>query len=206
MGRGGELAGVISVARISLCGVTPWVSSFPLQHTAGRAIALRARYFCPHHRSSRCLVPPKLCVDVEIASDLLPFRMLVAPAKMLRNRWGVPLLHTVGELAEFLEVPLHDLQWFADRRGMQIRETKEQLHHYTYRWIPKRDGSFRLLEQPKPRLKHLQRIILQRIVGMIPVHDAAHGFVSGLSAKSAALPHVVSGSCCGSTYRTSSDR
>jgi hypothetical protein len=116
--------------------------------------------------------------------------MAVAPARMLHNRWGVPILHTVGELAEFLGVALSDLQWFADRRGMQIHETKEQLHHYTYRWIPKRDGSFRLLEQPKPRLKHLQRVILHRIVGMIPVHEAAHGFVPGRSVLSAALPHV----------------
>jgi RNA-directed DNA polymerase len=119
-----------------------------------------------------------------------PFRMSVAPARMLHNRWGVPLLHTVSELAEFLEVPLHDLQWFADRRGMQIREAKEQLHHYTYRWIPKRDGSFRLLEQPKTRLKHLQRVVLQRIVGLIPVHEAAHGFVAGRSPISAAIPHA----------------
>jgi RNA-directed DNA polymerase len=119
-----------------------------------------------------------------------PFRMPVAPARMLRNRWGVPILHTVSELAEFLEVPLHDFQWFADRRGLQLRETKEQLHNYTYRWIPKRDGSFRLLEQPKPRLKHLQRAILQRIVGMIPLHEAAHGFVAGRSVVSAALPHA----------------
>jgi RNA-directed DNA polymerase len=119
-----------------------------------------------------------------------PFRMAVAPARMLRNRWGVPILHTVSELAEFLEVPLHDFQWFADRRGMQLRETKEQFHNYTYRWIPKRDGSFRLLEQPKPRLKHLQRAILQQIVGMIPLHEAAHGFVPGRSVISAAIPHA----------------
>jgi hypothetical protein len=114
----------------------------------------------------------------------------VASAQMLRNRWGVPILHTVGELAEFLEVSLNDLQWFADRRGMQIRETKQQLHHYTYRWIPKRDESSRLVEQPKLRLKLIQRSILQHIVGLIPLHGAAHGFVPGRSVITAALPHV----------------
>jgi RNA-directed DNA polymerase len=119
-----------------------------------------------------------------------PFRMPIAPAQMLRNRWGVPIIHTVGELAEFLGISLNDLQWFADRRGMQVRATKEQLHHYTYRWIPKRDGSFRLLEQPKPRLKHLQRMILNGIVALIPVHGAAHGFVSGRSVLTAAVPHA----------------
>jgi hypothetical protein len=93
------------------------------------------------------------------------------------------------ELAEFLEVSLNDLQWFADRRGMQIRETKQQLHHYTYRWIPKRDESSRLVEQPKLRLKLIQRI-LQHIVGLIPLHGAAHGFVPGRSVITAALPHV----------------
>jgi RNA-directed DNA polymerase len=119
-----------------------------------------------------------------------PMRMPVAAAQMLRNRWGVPILHTVGELAEFLEVPLSDLAWFADRRGLQIRETKDQLHHYTYRWVPKRDGSFRLLEQPKPRLKQMQRAILHRILNTIPVHDAVHGFVAGRTVVSAALPHA----------------
>jgi RNA-directed DNA polymerase len=119
-----------------------------------------------------------------------PFRMPVAPAQMLRNRWGVPIIPTVSALAEFLEVPLNDLQWFADRKGLQTREVKEQLHNYTYRWIDKSDGSFRLLEQPKPRLKHLQRVILSRIVGIIPTHDAAHGFVTGRSALTAARPHA----------------
>jgi RNA-directed DNA polymerase len=96
----------------------------------------------------------------------------------------------VGELGEYLQVTLGDVQWFADRRGMQIREVKEQFHHYTYRWIPKRDGRVRLLEQPKPRLKHLQRVLLSRIIGLIPVHDAAHGFVTGRSALTAAQPHA----------------
>jgi hypothetical protein len=94
MGRGGELAGVISVARISLYGVTPWVSSFPMQHTAGKAIALRARYFCPHHRRSRCLVPPSLSCRCQTPGPRsgLPVGQGALVGLEAKRSWGPPAI------------------------------------------------------------------------------------------------------------------
>jgi RNA-directed DNA polymerase len=118
------------------------------------------------------------------------FQLALASSQMLRNRWGVPFIHDVGELAAMLDVSVTDLQWFSDRRAYQVRETNEKLNHYRYTWIPKGNGKLRLLEEPKPRLKAIQRQLLREIVGLIPIHDAAHGFVPGRSSVTALEPHV----------------
>jgi hypothetical protein len=47
-----------------------------------------------------------------------------------------------------------------------------------------------VIEAPKPRLKALQRRVLHEILDFIAVHDAAHGFVGGRSARTHALAHV----------------
>src|SRR5262249_61919942 len=61
---------------------------------------------------------------------------------------------------------------------------------YRYQWLIKRSGSLRLLETPKPRLKRLQRRVLDGILAQIPPHDAAHGFRPGRSVLSFVGPHV----------------
>ena len=48
----------------------------------------------------------------------------------------------------------------------------------------------RLLEIPKPRLKRSQRWILDEILALLPVHDAAHGFVPGRSIMTNAALHT----------------
>ncbi len=116
--------------------------------------------------------------------------MAMAPGRMLRNRWGVPILHDVGELAAMLGVSVPDLQWFSDRRAYQVRETNEKLNHYRYTWVPKGNGKYRLLEEPKPRLKAIQRQLLREIIGFVPTHDSVHGFVVGRSPITAMKPHV----------------
>ncbi len=66
----------------------------------------------------------------------------------------------------------------------------EPLRHYRYRWMAKRSGSLRLIEAPKPRLKRLQRRVLDAILARIPPHEAAHGFRPGRSVLSFVEPHV----------------
>jgi hypothetical protein len=56
--------------------------------------------------------------------------------------------------------------------------------------VVKRSGSLRLIEAPKPRLKQLQRRLLDEILVHIPPHDAAHGFRPGRSVTSFVAPHV----------------
>ena len=66
----------------------------------------------------------------------------------------------------------------------------EALRHYRYRWVAKPSGSLRLIEAPKPRLKQLQRRLLDEILLHIPPHEAAHGFRPGRSVMSFVAPHV----------------
>lgn len=67
------------------------------------------------------------------------------------------------------------------------------MRNYRYRWRSGRSGSPRLIEAPKPILAHLQRVLIREVLGRVPAHDAAHGFVSGRSVHTAAQPHVGAG-------------
>ncbi len=102
----------------------------------------------------------------------------------------LPRLDNGKALAELLGLSIDELHWFADPQGWLRGCADGPLCHYRYRFQPKRDGSLRLLEIPKARLKVLQRRLLDRLINRIPVHPAAHGFVPGRSCLSAATPHA----------------
>jgi len=90
----------------------------------------------------------------------------------------------------FLDLEPHALDWFADRQARERTARGEPLRHYRYRWVAKRSGSFRLIEAPKPRLKRLQRRLLEAILVHIPPHESAHGFRPGRSVTTFVAPHV----------------
>jgi RNA-directed DNA polymerase len=117
-------------------------------------------------------------------------RWLIPESTMGRVRWPVPELASVGALAEFLEVSVGELEWFADARGLERTVADERLRNYLYCAIPRRGGPPRLIERPKLRLKSLQRRLLHEILEWIPVHDAAHGFTRGRSAVTNAKQHT----------------
>jgi RNA-directed DNA polymerase len=104
--------------------------------------------------------------------------------------WNVPVIETVGHLAEWLGVSASELQWFADLKGLGYKKSSDQLRHYHYRILPKTNGSIRLIEAPKSRLKKLQQQILAQILDKVPAHRATHGFVKGRSIKTFIDPHV----------------
>lgn len=56
--------------------------------------------------------------------------------------------------------------------------------------IPKRNGGERVVAQPSRELKMLQRLVVERVVNDLPVHDAAHGYVTGRGIKSNAAQHA----------------
>ena len=93
-------------------------------------------------------------------------------------RWPVggpaPVLDDLGQVARWLDVSDAHLDWFADRRGLNRHARDERLRHYRYRWRPAR-----LIEAPKPRLRSLQRRVLDDLLGPVPVHPDVHGFVPG---------------------------
>jgi RNA-directed DNA polymerase len=114
----------------------------------------------------------------------------MAPRVPATQSWNVPAITSAGQLAAWLGIPLTQLDWFADVRGLTIRQPSPQLRHYLYRWQPRRRGHFRLIESPKPKLKAIQRRILHELLDTIPPHPAVHGFRSGRSILTYAAPHA----------------
>jgi hypothetical protein len=110
--------------------------------------------------------------------------------QMGARRWDVPVLTTHHELSSWLGITDEALLWFADRRGLERVVSEEPLRHYRRQWIDRGARQPRLLEAPRPKLKALQRRVLEGILSKLPVHDAAHGFVAGRSATTHARVHV----------------
>jgi hypothetical protein len=113
---------------------------------------------------------------------------IVHPAPV-RMPWPVPWIDTVGELADRLELDAGQLAWLADVRGLE-RTAGPKLRNYTYARAARANGPPRVIERPKARLKEIQRWILREVLAWIPVHDAAHGFVRGRSARTHAGAHL----------------
>jgi RNA-directed DNA polymerase len=110
---------------------------------------------------------------------------LAVPTKVVHMRWGAPGIDDLPDLAGFLGLDGGALDWFADRREINRHARDEKLRHYRYAWRP-----HRLIEAPKPRLLALQRLLLDRILTVVPVHDRVHGFVPGRGTHSFARPHA----------------
>jgi RNA-directed DNA polymerase len=100
--------------------------------------------------------------------------------------WNLPAIESIGDLARWFSLTDGELEWFADLKGL----SQGALEHYSYQILSKRSGGVRLLERPKPRLKELQRRILEEILNRIPTHHAVHGFVKARSIVTFARPHV----------------
>jgi RNA-directed DNA polymerase len=67
-----------------------------------------------------------------------------------------------------------------------LRDTEK----YTRHEIPRPGKEPRVIEEPSPLLKFVQRRILRRILEQTDLPDCVHGFVRGHSIASAAAPHV----------------
>jgi len=114
---------------------------------------------------------------------------LMKPAAAARS-WNVPRLESAGDLAYWLGLAPEELDWFADLKGLCTKAVNPRLQHYHYRVLRKVSGGARLIEQPKPRLKEIQRRVLRDILDRVPPHPAAHGFVQGRSIRTYSAPHV----------------
>lgn len=97
---------------------------------------------------------------------------------------GLPVLHDAMELSAFLGVSVGELRFLTFHRRV-ARTT-----HYRRFEVPKKTGGVRRISAPMPRLKELQRKLLDDVLAKLPVHEAAHGFLRGRSIVSGALPHV----------------
>jgi retron-type reverse transcriptase len=105
-------------------------------------------------------------------------------------RLPIPALETLGALADWLGETPEQLDWLADQSRGHAGADRSALQHYRYAFAAKRSGALRLIEAPKPRLKTIQRRILDEILSAVPVHTAAHGFVAGRSCLTGAQVHA----------------
>jgi RNA-directed DNA polymerase len=154
---------------------------------------LRAYHRRPLDRPRELIAYVAIVLEELRPRPRLPPRVLREPIfhpEVVRARWPVPRIDTIGDLAAWLGLELGELEWFADVRGLERIVDDERLHHYRYARLPRSSGPPRVIEAPKPRLKALQRRALHEIIDWIPAHEAAHGFVPGRSAVSHAALHT----------------
>jgi len=123
-----------------------------------------------------------------IKNHLTPTAM--AKGHRAPSTWPVPILTTDDDLCKWLNVSHEHLAWFSGVFSPESKRTKEPLRHYSYKWVEKRSGGWRLLEIPKSKLKEIQRHILSDLLDKIPPHINAHGFKKGGSTKSFVIPHT----------------
>ncbi|MGB0713548.1 MAG: reverse transcriptase family protein [Gammaproteobacteria bacterium] len=113
--------------------------------------------------------------------------MQPAPPNLIT--FPLPNIPNRHHLAQWLGLSDSELDWFTGLGRRDDPHAPEALRHYRYRWIERPGREPRLLEIPKPRLKALQRQILEDLLYRVPIHDAAHGWRPQRSCVSAALPH-----------------
>ncbi|KQV77557.1 hypothetical protein ASC64_01560 [Nocardioides sp. Root122] len=114
----------------------------------------------------------------------------VAETRMLTNRWRLPVLDDLGDVAGLLRLEPGELEWFADPRHLARTASDVPLQHYRVSHRVAASGAIRVLEAPKPRLKAVQRQLLHDVAALVPPHDAARGFRPGGSVRSYAAPHA----------------
>ncbi|MEI4273532.1 reverse transcriptase family protein [Klenkia sp. LSe6-5] len=115
---------------------------------------------------------------------------LPTATRMGRTRWPVHPLHDLADVAELLSTDLDHLRWYADPLDRQRTEPSGHLQLYRRHWLTRPGRVPRLVEVPTPRLRRVQRVLLDAVLAPVPPHPAAHGFVAGRSALTGARQHV----------------
>jgi retron-type reverse transcriptase len=97
---------------------------------------------------------------------------------------GLALLHDAAEVARSAGLTVGQLRFLAYARKVS------RVSHYKSFKIKKKTGGERLISAPMPRLKALQRWILENVLDKVPLHAAAHGFRHERSIVTNATPHA----------------
>ena len=97
---------------------------------------------------------------------------------------ALPQLADVDAFAKALGLAIPRLRWLSYHREVDSGT------HYRRWLVPKRDGTQRLISAPKSDLKRVQRWIMREVTEHLPVHGAAHGFLSGRSIVTNARVHA----------------
>jgi hypothetical protein len=96
---------------------------------------------------------------------------------------GLPPLRSAAHVAALLGLDDEDALARLMRPGTDVGSAYVEFE------VPKATGGTRRLAAPRAPLRRAQRILLDRILARVPVHDACHGFVAGRSTVTNARPH-----------------
>ncbi len=97
---------------------------------------------------------------------------------------GLPVMATPKDVAAAMGISIPHLRWLA------YHSEASPLTHYVRFTVPKKSGGSRVLSAPHRDIATAQRWILEHILGKLPVHPAAHGFIPARSTVTNAAPHV----------------
>ncbi len=97
---------------------------------------------------------------------------------------NLPVLNSARALSLAMDIDVGELRFLAYANPVS------SVTHYVHFEVPKRRGGTRTISAPMPRLKAVQRWILDNFLSRIPVHDCAHGFVPERSIVTNATPHI----------------
>lgn len=117
-------------------------------------------------------------------------RFAMAGPELRSGTHRVPAIRGLEQLADFLDLSLGELDWFADTGHWNRLARPGPLHHYRYVWRSRPGRTPRLLEVPGLRLRAVQRKVLDGLLSPLTLHSAAHGFIPGRSAASGAARHL----------------
>jgi RNA-directed DNA polymerase len=95
----------------------------------------------------------------------------------------LPVLKTRAEVAALVGVPPEELPKFM-RAGVGPGSGYVEFER------PKRRGGMRRIAAPRAPLRKVQRALLDKVLALVPTHEAAHGFVRARSIVTNAKVHV----------------
>ena len=103
--------------------------------------------------------------------------------RRVQEERGLPVLGTIADLRQLLGIKS------SRQLGYLLLATDAGDGPYTRFTVPKRDGGERVICAPKKQLRWVQRQVLDKILALVPVHDAVHGFRTGRSTVTNAACH-----------------
>jgi len=119
---------------------------------------------------------------------------VVEALPMLREAFKTrPTMLAALELALLInlrDLPLLTRLAFERWRKNPKRNPGSSFDSHYFSWtVPKKIGGHRTITSPSPQLKRLQRLILDRVLALVPAQPSVHGFVPGRSAATNASLH-----------------
>ena len=114
------------------------------------------------------------------------FVVLLIIYSFLRNK-GSHRTRRRRKVRKRRELTLRDL---AAKLKLPQADLVQHVVQYETTAIAKRNGGKRILHVPDRATKHLQRKLLQRLIGRLSIHDNVHGFRKGHSIVDNAAEHV----------------